>query len=258
MENLLQETPKELLNLRVSPNAIFHKITVIIPVHNEIRTISTILNIVTGAPVSGLQKEVIVIDDCSTDGTREKLKEYHHENVKVIFHEKNTGKGGALHTGFKHATGDIIIIQDADLEYDPHEYESLIKPFLYEKADIVYGSRYLKHNSRQVHRYWHTMFNKLFTHFSNMLSNTYLTDVQTCYKVFNRKVLEEVALKIESKRFGFEPEFAARIARRHYKIIEVPISYYPRSYALGKHIGLKDAFEGLWIIVKYNLFRRDL
>jgi glycosyltransferase involved in cell wall biosynthesis len=175
--------------------------------------------------------------------------------IKSILHEKNTGKGGALHTGFAHATGDIILVQDADLEYDPHEYEILLKPFLHDKADVVYGSRYLQNNLRQVHRFWHTFFNKAYTYFSNMLCNAYFSDMMTCYKAFNSKVLKDVALKLESKRFGFEPEFTAKISRGTYKIVEVPISYYPRSRAAGKHIGLKDAFEGIWVIIKYNLIK---
>ena len=252
----------ELLNLKISPNQVYKKVSIVIPVYNEKRTIRAVIDIVSGAPVLGLEKEIVLVDDCSKDGTREILQEYKERQqiagaiLNIIFHEKNTGKGGALHTGFAHASGDIILVQDADLEYDPHEYEILLKPFLHDKADVVYGSRYLQNSLRQVQRFWHTFFNKLFTFFSNMLTNVYFTDVQTCYKAFNRKVLDQVALKLESKRFGFEPEFTARIAKKKYKIVEVPISYYPRGYGMGKHIGLLDALEGLWVIVKYNIFRK--
>ncbi len=245
----------ELVKLKSSPNPDYKKVTIVIPVYNEKRTLQALVDLVQKAPVFGLEKEIILVDDKSKDGTSEMVKGLEGGSIRVVLHERNTGKGGALHTGFKHATGDIVLVQDADLEYDPHEYEILLKPFLEDKADVVYGSRYLQNNLRQVHRFWHTFFNKCYTYFSNMFTNTYFSDMMTCYKAFNRKVLNEVALKLESKRFGFEPEFTAKISRGKYKIVEVPISYYPRSRAHGKHIGLTDAIEGIWVIIKYNVFK---
>jgi glycosyltransferase involved in cell wall biosynthesis len=255
MEQLNELLEREFLNLKASPNPVYKKVSIVIPVYNEQRTIQTVVDVVRSALTCGLQKEIILVDDCSRDGTREKLRQLDYPDVKVIFHENNTGKGGALRSGFKSATGDIIIVQDADLEYDPHEYEILINPFLSAKADVVYGSRYLKSGLRQVPRFWHTFFNKLFSTFSNMMTNIYLTDVQTCYKVFNRKVLQEVGLKLESKRFGFDPEFTAKIAKKKFKIMEVPVSYYPRTRVAGKHMDLKSELEAVWVVIKYNLFK---
>jgi glycosyltransferase involved in cell wall biosynthesis len=249
------EQLKELLNLKVSPNYHYRKISIVIPVYNEKRTILAVLDVVLSAPVCGLEKEVLLVDDCSTDGTRDVLKGITDSRVRVVLKDKNGGKGSSLHEGFKQASGDIVIVQDADLEYDPHEYELLIKPFLDNKADVVYGSRYLKSGLRQVPKFWHTAFNKLFTMFSNMMTNQYLTDVQTCYKVFNYKVLEEVGKKLTSERFGFDPEFTAKISRGGYKIMEVPVSYYPRSKQAGKHMNLRSELETVWCAVKFNLFR---
>lgn len=244
----------ELANLKISPKAVYRKVTIIIPVYNEERTIKTLVEIVQSAPTSGLEKQIILVDDGSRDGTVDILKPLAGPSLEVIFHERNLGKTHALYTGFRAATGDIIIVQDADLEYDPFEYQLLILPFLNEKADVVYGSRYLKSSNRQVPRFWHTFFNKVYTYISNSLSNIYLTDVYTCYKAFNRKVLTEVGLGLSSKRFGFDAEFTAKIARKPYKIIEVPVSYYPRTHARGKHMSLFDQLEALWYIVRYNLF----
>ena len=248
--------PQELRHLKISPNPVYKKVSIVIPIYNEKRTIQTILDVVSSAPVHNLDKEIILIDDKSTDGTAELLKTFRTPDLKVILQEKNAGKGTAVQAGFKEVSGDIVIIQDADLEYDPHDYAALIAPFLTDKADIVYGSRYMQSNSRQVHRFWHTFFNKLMTYFSNALSNVYLTDIHTCYITFNRKVLNEIGLEMTSKRFGFNPEFAARIAKKHYKIIEVPISYYPRTKAQGKKIGFKDALDTVWATIKYNLFTK--
>lgn len=246
---------KELENLKASPRAQYKSVSIVIPVHNEARTIETVIELVAKAQVHGLQKEIILIDDASNDGTVEILKKINRPEVKIIFLKDNTGKGAVLNLGFKQATGDIILIQDADLEYDPYEYEVLLKPFFTDKADVVYGSRYLQSNVRQVPLYWHTVFNKMFSHFSNFFTNMYVTDVMTCYKVFNRIVLNEVVFGLTSKRFGFEVEFTARIARKNYKIIEVPISYYPRTIKAGKHMKFKDALECLWSIFKYNIFK---
>ena len=245
----------ELQNLKVTPNPSYHKISIVVPVYNERRTIETILEVILGAPVLGLEKEVILVDDFSKDGTREVLETIRDPRVKVILQSENGGKGSALHAGFRAVTGDLVIVQDADLEYDPHEYPILLHPFLEQKADIVYGSRYLKNNLRQVPRFWHTFFNKLFTLLTSAITNVYMTDVQTCYKVFNRKVLEEVAWTLQSKRFGFDPEFTAKMARGAYKIMEVPVSYYPRTRQAGKHMNLKSELETLLTMLKYNLFK---
>lgn len=245
----------EILNLQVSPNQHYSKVSIVIPVYNERRTILSVLDVVLKAPVCGLEKEIILVDDCSTDGTRDLLGEIKNPHVRLVFQKQNGGKGAALQSGFKHASGDIIIVQDADLEYDPFEYELLIEPFLKNKAEVVYGSRYLKSGLRQVPRFWHTAFNKLFTMFSNALTNIYLTDAQTCYKVFSKKVLNKDMLNLQSKRFGFDPEFTSKIARGGYKIMEVPVSYYPRSSQAGKHMNFKSQLETVWCLIKYNLFQ---
>ncbi len=249
------EQLKELLNLKVSPNHNYKKVSIVIPVFNEKRTILTILNVVKSAPTCGLEKEIILVDDFSTDGTREILQNLQLEHVKVVLQDHNQGKGACLQKGFKKAVGDIVIVQDADLEYDPHEYELLLRPFLDNKADVVFGSRYLQNNLRQVQKFWHTFFNRLFTLFSDMLTNVYLTDVQTCYKVFNRKVLEDITPKLISERFGFDPEFTTLVARGGYKIMEVPVSYYPRTRQAGKHMDFKSQLETLWCAIKFNLFQ---
>jgi glycosyltransferase involved in cell wall biosynthesis len=242
----------ELENLRATPNPLYKTLSVVIPVHNESKTIEAVIELVAKAQVHGLQKEIIIVDDYSNDGTTEKLKKINRQEVRVIFAETNTGKGGALQKGFQYAKGDLIIIQDADLEYDPYEYENLLKPFFTDKADIVFGSRYLQSNTRQVTYYWHTMFNKLFSHFSNLFTNLYLTDVMTCYKAFTKKVLNETVKKMTSQKFGFEVEFTARVANKEYKIVEVPISYYPRSVKAGKHMKIKDALECAWSVIKFR------
>ncbi|HYF05175.1 MAG TPA: glycosyltransferase family 2 protein [Patescibacteria group bacterium] len=231
----------------------YHKVSIVVPVYNEKRYISTLITALQEAPVLDLKKEIILVDDCSKDGTREVLQGLPlQEGFKVIYRETNGGKGSALVDGFKVVTGDIVIVQDADMEYDPNEYPSLLEPFLEHNAEVVYGSRYLKGSLRQVPLFWHTIFNKLFTLLSNMLTNVYLTDEQTCYKVFNKKVLEEVALKIESKRFGFDPEFTVRMSRGKYKIMEVPVSYYPRTRAAGKHMNLRSQIDTLITLLKYS------
>lgn len=249
------ETPKELENLKAFPNQTYKKVSIVIPVFNEARTLETVLDLVSKAPVLGLERQIILVDDSSKDGSREILKNLTSPIYDVVLQETNAGKGAALRAGFKKVTGDIVIIQDADLEYDPYEYEKLLKPFFEEKADLVYGSRYLQSSMRQVPRFWHTFLNKLFTRFSNMVTNLYLTDVQTCYKVFNRRVLNDVALNLSADRFGFDPEFTAKIAKHDYKIVEVPISYYPRNYKTGKHLRFTDALEAAWAVIKYNFFK---
>lgn len=227
------------------------KLTVIIPCFNEINTIDNIIQAVKESPYDN--KEIIVVDDCSTDGTREKLKEIEKTEVKVIYHDFNKGKGAALRTGIQFATGEIVIIQDADLEYDPREYPKLLEPILQGKADVVYGSRFMGGEPHRVVFFWHRVGNGFLTLLSNMLTNLTLTDIETCYKAFRREIIQ--AIKIEENRFGFEPEITAKIAKLDCKIYEVGISYYGRNYGEGKKINWKDGISALRAIIKYNLFR---
>jgi glycosyltransferase involved in cell wall biosynthesis len=197
-------------------------------------------------------KEIIVVDDCSRDGTRDVLRTQIEPLVdRIIYHEVNQGKGAALRTGFAAATGDAVIVQDADLEYDPNEYPKIMKPIVDGKADVVFGSRFMGGEAHRVHYFWHMVGNKFLTLFSNMMTNLNLTDMETCYKAFRRDVLQQI--EIEENRFGFEPEITAKVARLNVVIFEVGISYYGRSYAEGKKIGWRDGFRALWAILKYNL-----
>ena len=198
-----------------------------------------------------MEKEVIVVDDCSSDGTRELLQELASSQVKVLFHKKNMGKGAALHTGFAKAEGDIVLVQDGDLEYDPREYSKLLEPILDGRADVVYGSRFLG-GPHRVLFFWHYAGNKLLTAFSNMLSNLNLTDMETCYKVFKKEVLQKIQLK--SKRFGFEPEITVKLAKLKCRIYEVPISYSGRLYEEGKKIGWKDGVAALFHLIRFRFF----
>ena len=225
------------------------KLSVIIPVYNEVGTILKMVEKVRGVP---LDKEIIVVDDGSTDGTRS-LLEGCREGIKVIFHETNQGKGAAVQTAIPYVTGDIVIIQDADLEYDPSEYLRLIAPILEGKADVVYGSRFLG-RSHRVLLFWHSVGNRVVTTLSNRLTNLNLTDMVTGYKVFRAEVLERI--RIESKRFGFEPEITAKIAKLGCRIYEVPISYWGRDYSEGKKIKWRDGIAAIFWIIRYNLFRR--
>lgn len=231
------------------------KLSIVIPVYNERETIEHILFKVSSAKVYELDKEIIVIDDYSTDGTREILKNCKvNADIKIFYHDKNKGKGAALRTGFSKVTGDFIIIQDADLEYDPSEYEKILKPLIDGKADVVYGSRFMGGEPHRVIYFWHYIGNKFLTMFSNMFTNLNLTDMETCYKAFKKDVLNRI--KIEENRFGFEPEITAKVAMLDVKIYEVGISYSGRSYAEGKKIGVKDGFRTLYVIIKYGLFKR--
>lgn len=227
-------------------------ITIIIPVYNEEGTIMEITDRVLN---TSFRKEIIIVDDGSSDQTRQILSRINHPVVKVIFHEKNTGKGSAVQTGFDAATGEIVLIQDADLEYNPAEYQILLNPILTGKADVVYGSRFGGHGEHRVLYFWHYVGNRFLTLLSNMLTDLNLTDMETCYKAFTRESLQDI--RINEKRFGFEPEITAKIAKKKLRIYEVPISYYGRTYEEGKKINWKDGLRALWCILKYNLFKRN-
>jgi glycosyltransferase involved in cell wall biosynthesis len=228
-------------------NPIIMKLSVIIPVYNEVESIEVILKRVNDTK---LVSEIVVVDDGSKDGTRDKLKALDGKNnVRVILHEKNKGKGAAVRTGMKAATGEILLIQDADLEYDPRDFPELLRPIEEGIADVVYGSRFLG-RAHRVTMFWHLVANKLLTLMTNILYNTILTDMETGYKVFRREVIE--GMTIHANSFNFEPEFTAKILKRNYRIFEVPITFNPRDYTQGKKIKLHDAFEAVWALLKYR------
>ena len=223
----------------------------VIPCYNEVETIESLLEAVSLSAIDG--QEIIVVDDYSTDGTREKLAALAEQGaIDVAYHERNKGKGAALRTGFARATGDVVIVQDADLEYDPREYPKLLAPILEGKADAVFGSRFAGGESHRVLYFWHYAANKMLTLASNMFTNLNLTDMETCYKAFRREIIQGISIK--ENRFGFEPEVTAKLARSGCRIYEVGISYSGRTYAEGKKIGWRDGIRALWCIVRYNVF----
>lgn len=238
----------------------FKKLSIIIPAYNEARTIHLILDRVKEVTlVNGITKELIVVNDCSTDDTEEVLLQYNAANpqlnMQYVKHEVNKGKGAAIHTGIQKATGEYLVIQDADLEYDPEEFNILLKPVLRGAADVVFGSRFLGGNSHRILFFWHSLGNKFLTNLSNMFTNLNLTDMETCYKMCKTSIIQAIPLK--EQRFGFEPEITARLARiPDIRIYEVGISYYGRTYKEGKKINWRDGFRAIYCILKYNLFSK--
>ena len=225
------------------------KLSIVIPAYNEKNTILEVLDRIRQVD---LPKEMIVVDDCSTDGTREILQSLPaSDDLRIILQSENRGKGAALRTGFSAVSGDIVVVQDADLEYNPGEYPMLIEPILANKADVVYGSRFLG-GPHRVLFFWHSLGNRILTTLSNMLTDLNLTDMETCYKVFRAEILKDITLK--ENRFGFEPEFTAKVSKKRYRIFEVPISYSGRDYSEGKKIGWKDGVAALYFIIKYRFF----
>lgn len=229
------------------------KLSIVIPIYNEIDYIATVIQRVQEVDLAGIDKELILVDDASTDGTRDLLLSMAGNNLRVFLQDRNMGKGAALRRGFAEVTGDIVLIQDADLEYDPKEYPRLLEPILSGRADVVYGSRFSGGEPHRVLYFWHALGNRFLTLLSNALTNLNLTDMECCYKVFRREVLEKI--KIAENRFGFEPEVTAKVARLGCRIFEVGVSYAGRTYAEGKKIGWRDGVRAIWCILKYNLLR---
>jgi len=237
-----------------------NKLSIVVPAYNEANTIAQTVNkILEVKLIGGFQKEIIIVNDCSTDATETVVQNFmaNHKEVAIMYfkHEKNKGKGAALHTGIEKATGSHIIVQDADLEYDPHEFNILLQPIINGHADVVYGSRFIGGKPHRILFFWHTIGNKMLTLLSNAFSNLNLTDMETCYKLFRADIIK--GLRLEEKRFGFEPEVTQKIARvKNIRIYEVGISYYGRTYDEGKKIGWKDGFRAIHCIIKYGLFKR--
>ena len=233
------------------------RLSVVIPVYNEEKTLRVLVDKVRQVPI---RKELILIDDCSKDRTRDVLKALEAEGgqddfnrIRIFFHDVNQGKGAALKTGFSHVEGDIVIIQDADLEYDPAEYPRLLQPIVENKADVVFGSRFLGDQAHRVLYFWHYLGNRFLTTLSNCFTNLNLSDMETCYKVFRRSVIDVITPKLVQKRFGFEPEITARVARRRFRVFETSVSYAGRTYAEGKKIGWRDGFKALYCIVRFGI-----
>ena len=225
-------------------------VSIVIPCYNEVATLEQVIDSVLG--VLAAEKEVIIVDDGSTDGTAELIRNKLESRVdRVIFHDRNQGKGAALRSGFAVATGDVILVQDADLEYDPRDYARLLAPILEGRADVVFGSRFIGGESHRVFFFWHSVVNRALTLLSNMLTDLNLTDMEVCYKVFRREVLQQI--EIEEDGFGFEPEITAKVARLGCRIYEVGVSYAGRTYSEGKKIGWRDGLRAMWCILKYNL-----
>lgn len=228
------------------------KLSIVIPVYNEKNTILDIVSMVESVDLGSVEKEIVVVDDFSTDGTREILKTLGNK-YKIVYHDKNMGKGAALRRGFSLASGDFIIMQDADLEYDPQEYPYLLEPLIEGRADAVYGSRFMGNRPHRVLFFWHSIANKLLTLISNMLTDLNLTDMETGYKAFTKEALQKILPYLRANRFNIEPEITARVAQKKLRLYEVGISYYGRTYAEGKKIGARDAVSAVWSIIKFNL-----
>ena len=230
-----------------------NKLSVVIPVFNEKNTIKEIVRQVEAVRLP-LEKEIIIIDDCSTDGTRDILKGFDKSKYKIIFRERNEGKGAALREGFLEATGDIVIIQDADLEYDPNDYLKIIEPILKGRGDVVYGSSFITGDPKRVLYFWHFLGNAFITKLSNLLSGLTFSDIETGYKAFRKEVVNSFKEKLKSKRFGIEPEITARLAKGRWRVYEIGISYYGRTYEEGKKINWRDGFAAIWHVIKFNIF----
>ena len=237
--------------MKINPSN--YTLSIIIPCYNEIKSINEIIKRVKSSPIKS--KQIIIIDDYSTDGTREYLNSLDDESIKLIFNKRNQGKGAAISKGIEFATGEILIIQDADLEYDPVEYEKIINPIVLGKADVVYGSRFQGAQPHRVVYFWHRVGNGFLTLLSNIMTDLNLTDMETCYKAFRTEIIKSISIR--EKRFGFEPEITAKIARKRFRIYEVGISYYGRTYEEGKKIGWKDGIRAIWCIIKYNLLIKN-